>query len=376
MKILDRYIVKKFVFILVFASVAFVSIFIIIDLVERLSDYIDRDVPAIIIVSYYFYFVPYIIVLMLPIAILLASMFSIGELSKYGELTAMKASGLSINRILLPIFIFSLMISFVMVAFSETVVPDANQRRAEIKDQYIEGLPKRLATRVSNLYLQEHLDSVVSNRESDMHSSQSRYSRRLFVGHYQSDSKVGKKISIQEYKDVFIINRIDAKSMRWTGHYWEAINAYKRTFKGQKEIAVQFDTLALHQLSFTPDILTKVKKKPEEMSYNELQNYIDAVANNGGDPKRWFVDLYLKISFPFSNFIIVLFGAPLAAGKVRSGGAVGVALTLAIAFFYFGAVKIGQSFGQNNTIDPLLAAWLGNIVFFISGIGILIKTKS
>ena len=91
MRILDLYTLRKFVFVLLFALLAFVSIFVIIDLVERLSDYIDKQVPAGVVMSYYFYFIPYILVLMLPIAMLLASLFSVGNLGRYQELTAMKA---------------------------------------------------------------------------------------------------------------------------------------------------------------------------------------------------------------------------------------------------------------------------------------------
>ena len=379
MSILSRYTLRKFLVILVFALIAFISIFIIIDLVERLSDYIDRKVPAMVVVSYYFYYTPYTIVLMFPIAMLLAALFSIGQMSKHHELTAMKASGLSLYRILFPILSFAFLLSLGMIAFTEYIVPDANQRKAEIKDQYIEKLPKRLATRVSNLYLQERLDSNGTPDSMAVRSSAVGRSRRVFISNYQADKQRADKISIQEYDGVFITSRIDARLMFWIDSvsHWIAVDGYERSFNGEREIAVAFDTLDLSEkFTFAPAVLIKVQKDPEEMSYRELQQFIKEVEDNGGDPKRWFVDLYLKFSFPFTNFVIVLFGAPLAAGRVRSGGAVGVALTLVITFLYFGTVKTGQTLGQNNTIHPLLGAWLGNLLFFVSGVVVLFRART
>jgi lipopolysaccharide export system permease protein len=379
MRLLDQYSSRKFLFNLFFALTAFASIFITVDLVEALSDYIDKRVPAMVIASYYFYFLPYIVVLTMPVAMLLASMFSVGQLSKYNEITAMKAAGQSLYRILLPILTIAFLASGLMLLFAEKVVPVANQRKIEIKHHYIERVPQNLPTRLSNLYFQESVGRDTARQNGKTASAV----RRVFIGYYDDATKTAQKISIQNYSGIFIVERIDALQMRWEERgdssrsgVWEILQGYHRRFEGDREaIATRFDSLAMPELSFTPQVLTKVQKEPEEMSYGELQKFIDEVARNGGNPDRWLVDLYLKISFPLANFIIVLFGAPLAAGKVRSGGAVGVALSLIVCFLYFGTVKTSQSMGQNGTLDPLLAAWLGNLIFLVAGAVILVKAR-
>jgi lipopolysaccharide export system permease protein len=383
MRLLDQYISRKFLFNLIFALTAFASIFITVDLVEALSDYIDKQVPAVVIASYYFYFLPYIIVLTMPVAMLLASTFSVGQLSKHNELTAMKAAGQSLYRILFPILVIAFLTSGLMILFAEKVVPVANQRKIEIKNRYIERVPQNLPTRLSNLYFQESVNPQAARRDGKTANALGSQVRRVFIGYYDDATKTAQKISIQNYNGVFIIERIDALQMRWKepqnggqGGVWEILRGYRRRFEGDREaVATRFDTLAMPELSFTPQVLTKVQKEPEEMSYGELQKFIDEVARNGGNPERWLVDLYLKISFPLANFIIVLFGAPLAASKVRSGGAVGVAMSLIICFLYFGTVKTSQSMGQNGTLDPLLAAWLGNLIFLVAGAVILAKAR-
>lgn len=367
MRLLDRYLIKKFFFTLSFPIIAFISIFIVIDLVERLSDYIDRDVPGLIIASYYFYFTPYIIVLMFPIAMLLAALFSIGQLSKYNELTAMKASGVALYRILAPVYIVAFLLSLGLMLFAEKVVPVANQRKAEIKDRHMDRMPQNLPARLSNIYLQDHTQTTETAAPNA--------SRRVFIGFFNAETQTAEKVSIQDYEGVFIVHRIDANALRWQDSTWHALHGYERAFTDGSEVATKFDTLPLPKLFFTPEVLNKVQKIPEEMSFGELQQFITEVANNGGNPERWLVDLYLKISFPFANFIIVLFGAPLAVGRMRSSGAVGVALTLVIAFLYFGTVKMGQTLAQNGTLAPIVGAWMGNTIFFVAGLFVLVRAR-
>lgn len=357
MRLLDRYIARRFSGNVFFSLIAFICIFIIVDLVEHLSDFIDKRVPPLTVAAYYFYYLPFIIVLTTPVAMLLASMFAIGQLSRYNELAAMQSSGISLYRIVAPLLGLGLLASVGIWFFSEHVTTNANQRKAEINQLYIQRLPRNLPSRLANLYLQESAN------------------RRVFIGFFNAKNATANKISIQTYDGIFVVRRLDAAQMRWTGEHWQLTSGYQREFRPDGEVATKFDTLQVNDLSFTPQVLAKVQKAPEEMSYAELKKFIVEVARNGGDPVRWEVDLFLKISFPLANFIIVLFGAPLAASRVRSGGAVGVALSLIICFLYFGAVKTGQSMGQNGTLHPLIGAWAGNVIFLFAGVVVLLKVR-
>ncbi len=356
MTILDRYIARKFLSNLLFAVIAFVSIYIIIDAVERLSDYIDKGAPTKVIVMYYVYYIPFIVILIMPISTLLASMFSIGQLSKYNEILAMKASGISLYRILSPLFVLGVLISIFMIFFAEVIMPRANTEKALIKRRYIDRMPRSVPSQIANLFFQ--IDE----------------NRRMFIGYYNPYEKVARKVNILEFDGVYIRHRIDAEMMHLGDEGWVLTNGYERFFKNGEEIARPFEEKAIPDISLQPEELSAVQKAPEEMSFQELQRFIEEVKRNGGDPDRWLVDLYLKISFPFANFIIILFGAPLAAGRIRSTGAFGVAVSIMAAFLYFGMVKMGQTFGQIGLLPPLLAAWLGNLLFAAAGILILIKT--
>ncbi|MCA9731768.1 MAG: LPS export ABC transporter permease LptG [Deferribacteres bacterium] len=352
-RLLDRYIAQKFIVNILFALTTFIVIFVVIDAVEKLSVFLDRGAPLLVVAQFYIYYIPYIVVLTSPIAMLLAAMFCIGQLSKYSELVAMKASGISLMRIFTPLFVTSLIVSIFFIYFGEVVVPRANSLKEDIKSEYLDKNSLRGPRRVTNLALRDENGN------------------RIFIGNYDIRQKNARKISIMTLKDNTIITRIDAEKMEWQDSTWILQNTIIRTFKSDSETAKHFDRYLPREFHFKPEDFGSVQKKPEEMSYEELQVFIAEVKRNGGDPDRWLADLYLKIAFPFANFIIVLFGAPLAAGRARSTGALGIALSLLFCFLFFGTIKMGQTLSQTGYLHPFLGAWLGNGIFAIAGVILL-----
>jgi lipopolysaccharide export system permease protein len=355
MRILDYYISRRFVANILFALIGFISIFLIVDAVEKLSDYIDKGVPVNIVGQYYLYYIPEIVTLAMPIAMLLASIFSVGQLSKYNELQAMKATGISLYRILSPVFIIAMLVSIFMIYFVEAVVPVANTKRAEIKGKYIDRHQRFLSAQTSNLYI----------KDSD--------NRRIFIAYYNGPERTARNINILTFDGTYVTHRIDAESMQWEDDKWVLNNVFERDLSNGRELVSKIRKMDFPGTTLNPAELGAIQKNPLEMNYAELEQFIADVKRNGGDPDRWLVDLYLKIAFPFANFIIVLFGAPLAASRSRSTGAAGVALSLIICFAYFMAVKAGQTFGQTGALPPLVAAWLGNGIFVVGSLIILTK---
>lgn len=357
MRILDRYILRRFIVTLLFALFAFIIIFIVVDLIGNLDKFIDKNVPKIIITKFYVSYSPFIFVLVLPIAMLLASLFSMGQMARYNELTAIKSVGVSLNRILLPLLIFSFFVSLLALVFGEKIVPPANQKNSNIKNEYIKSVKKDINTRVKNIFLRDRED------------------RRIFIDYYDSRDKTAHKVSIQKYIGNQIVERVDAPKMKWEDGTWVLYNGYKRLFSGINEQATPFKILKDPNIHFKPEQLVESNKAPEDLSYDELKTFIQEVIRNGGNPNRWLVDLHLKISIPFANLIMVLFGSPLASNKKRSGAIFGCMVSLVICFFYFGFVKFAQTLGHNGTLSPLLAAWLANAIFFVSGIFLLTVAK-
>jgi len=355
MTTLDRYLLRKFFGVLFFALFAFICIFIIVDGVEKLDTFIDKDVPGGIVFKLYLYYIPYIVTLTLPVAMLLASLFSIGTMARQNEIIAQISSGLSLYRILAPLLLLSLFISAGALWFGETVVPRASAARSRLIDEHIEKQREVWRKRVNNVY-------ALDARE-----------RRISMRWFDTIHHIGHKINIRRFEGLDLKLHIYANRMEWKDSTWVLYEGVERSFIGEKESVRTFSTLTLEDENLTPADFGKVLKKPEEMSFTELRSFIKEVERNGGDPDHWLVDLYLKIAIPFANFIIVLFGAPLSSPKRRSGSATGFGVSLAVCFVYFGIVKTAQSFGQNGIFPPLVAAWSANVLFFIAGLWVMYK---
>jgi lipopolysaccharide export system permease protein len=163
--------------------------------------------------------------------------------------------------------------------------------------------------------------------------------------------------------------------MIWQDSAWVLEAGYERLFTKDREVTSSFPTKDGFNITFRPNDIAQIQKRAEEMSFSELKNFINEVKRTGGNPARWLVELYLKIAFPFANLIIILFGAPLASKKTRSGTAVSFGISLFICFLYFGIIKVSQSLGHNGNLPPLLSAWLGNLVFGAGALFVLVKSN-
>lgn len=356
MKILDRYILRRFCLTLFFAVAFFVAIFICVDLVGNLARFIDKNVPTLVIIKYYVFLVPFIInTLGLPMAMLLASMFSIGQLAKYNELAALKSAGIALNRILVSVFAAALLVSGLALLFAEKIVPVTNQGKTRIEETYLEQT-RKLKT-YKNLLVRDARD------------------RRVFIASFNARTQLASRVTVQTHAGNQIVERIDIPSMKWEDEKWILKPGYRRTFRDGVEFAEPFDKEVDEQLTFTPAQLMESQAKPDDMSYEQLKAFIAEVVRNGGDPQKWLVDLNFKLSMPLSSFILVLFGAPLAANKQRSGAVFGLILSALIFLIYFGLMRFVQTLGQLGQISPFAAAWSTNIIFLLLGVGVLAKSN-
>ena len=360
MKIFDRYILKQFIITTIFSLITFMAIFVIIDLMENLDDFLDNNVANPIILQYYISFLPEIVKLMTPVAVLLASLFTTGKLASNNELTAMKAGGMSIYRYMLPIMSVVLLISMVSVYFNGWIVPYANQHKFSIERRY---LNKNLESSArTNIYLQDGKKRIV------------------YIAFFDRMSGNGTRTSIQEFTD----STLHSLSQRWDGlqfswdttkQKWTMRIGEHRILRSDGEQLTKFDELTFNDLTFGPTDIVKKVEKPEEMNYTELGNFIIRQQSSGNDAARWMVDYHGKVAFPFASVIVVLFGIPFSFGKRKGGIAVQVGISAAVVFVYMVFMKISNVFGYNGDLDPLLTAWLANIIFFTAGMINILRSE-
>ncbi|MCP4633987.1 MAG: YjgP/YjgQ family permease [candidate division Zixibacteria bacterium] len=359
MSILDRYITKRFLLTLGFALIAFVIIFLVVDLIENLDKFIDRATGSKVVMLYYLNFIPFIVVLTLPVAMLLSTLFSLGMLAKNFELTAMKANGVSLYRILAPLYVISLLISLFVFYVGDDLVSKSNRRKSEIKAKYLDRKASDVKAINSDIFIEGENGAV------------------YYMKQYNPNLTTGKSVLIQRIENNRIIESIEAKKLTYTTSGWKAELGTKRVFNSDTTLAPntfeEFEELLLTDYKEPPEAFENLKRKPEDMTYGELKKYIALKKRLGKDIARELVELNLKISFPLINFIIIFLGGPLAANPRRSGAALGFATSLIISFIFFTIIRACQSLGQNHQLHPVLAAWLGNIIFGVIGIVFTIK---
>jgi len=149
----------------------------------------------------------------------------------------------------------------------------------------------------------------------------------------------------------------------------------ERLFSEEGETRTQYRTMQAPFITLSTSDFARIDTKPEQMNYFELSNYIEKVKHQGGDASQWLVDLYMKLSFPLVSFVIVFFGAPMAASTTMSGKTASFGIALVICFIYYALINLFQILGRNQTIDPLTAAWLPNAIFFVIGIYMHVRAR-
>lgn len=358
MKVFDFYIIKQFVVTALFAIAAIIILFVVIDIMENLDDFIDGRADTLLVVKYYLYFMPEIIKLMIPVAMLLAALFTTGRLSALNELTAMKAAGVSLYRFMVPLLIVALFVSGILIYFNGWVVPYTNKQKFSLARTY---LHKYLSyTSKSNIFIQDSHTRIIS------------------IGYFDDAKGLASSVTIEDFSDTnltVVRATYNAKHMQWDKHTrsWSLMNGSLRIFNGDAEKYETYTILNIGRLNFTPEEVQRKQQRPEEMSYPEMKEFIANQKRAGYDVARWEVDFFSKISFPFASFIVVLFGVPFSSIKRRSGVGVEFGIAVAISFLYMIFLKISQSFGYNGDLNPLFTAWVANIIFFIAGIYNLIR---
>jgi len=356
-RILNRYVTGIFLKTLIFAIIIFTLIMIVVDIIERLDKFIDKNVPFHIVLRYYVYYLAYTLILVLPVAMLMASLFTISQLKKHGELSAIKSAGVNLLSILTPLLVIGVIVSIFAVIFGEMVVPFAERRRNDLDREYLRRTSKTYQLKKTNICIQDSKNRIVT------------------IQFYDGNTKKAFNVNVQTTRDNSLIRRINADTMCIKGNDWVLKHGIERKFDDGEERVNKFEELVISDFSFSARDLEITQIKPEEMNYFELKRYIETVRKIGGDPRGFYVDLYLKFTFPFSNLIVILIGAPLATYRWKGGVSLGFGLSLFISFFYFVVVKLGQAMGNKGTVDPFLASSLGLIVFGIGGIVLVFKIR-
>ncbi|MBU2690610.1 MAG: LptF/LptG family permease [Candidatus Eisenbacteria bacterium] len=356
MKILDRHLLREFLLFSTIGFVAFVGIFVIVDLFEKIDIFIDHKASIPVVIQYYLFGLPLVIIEVIPIALLLGAVLSLGQLKKWGELTAMQVSGFTPLRILAPLLVAGAAISVGTLLINEQVTPNTTRMQEELYRTKIRGRQHTSGASRSDILLLGHMGRI------------------YLAASYEAPTKILRTVSVQHPKKGAqeLEWRLDAQRATWRNEIWEFRTGILRRFLEEQEIGVRFNKYADSRLEERPEDFARPEGDPLYMSRTQLRQYICRLGEGGVRVQKYEVNYHIRGSFPFSSLVMVLLGSVLSLRNRRGGNvALGVGLSLFLGFAYFAFIRVGQAFGYHATLPPLLSAWLGNITFSIIGLFLL-----
>lgn len=356
MRLLDRYILRQFIATFTMLVLGLPLLFVITDVTDHLDRYLARGIPRQDVALSYVYYLPQFVFWSLPIAALVATVFTIGNMTRHQEIAAAKAGGVSFYRLLFPILLIAAVLSLGAVALGE-LIPTTNRMRAEALGEREENLsPLR-----TNFVFQTQDGHILSVRRLDAESR-------------EMTNLVLEREASQESPAI----HGTAQQARWAaGRGWTLENGHLRVLDAEGgERSFAFASLRIPTLRETPEELLAEPKDPEEMRYAEIGRFIQAIERSGGDARELQVEQAQKLSLPLAILVIVLFGAPLSTSSQRGGAAYGIGISLAVTVIYLMLFKVGTAVGASGALPPLVAAWLPNALFLVAGMFLLVRVRT
>jgi lipopolysaccharide export system permease protein len=358
--ILDRYLLREYlVFMAIGLGVAAV-LFLVIDLLQTLDRYLRIKPPLIYVVEHIVYRMPAAVHDGLPVVMLVATIFLFLALTRYHELTAMKAAGMSLYRVAAPVLLLGAGVAVLSGLFQELVLPRLNEMGDEVDRVKIRGqLPRHLQSR-ERLWLR---------------TADSRFYRVELLNPGSSDM-YGVTVLEVDHETFRLQSRLDARRAHWTPEGWELTDGAFREFGPLGEVQTIPFVMTAIDLREDMDDFTKIHKAIAAMSYFELRDYVARLEATGYQVKKYTVELYSKLSFPWVNLIMVLVAIPFSLQSPRGGRLFGVALAIAIMAGYLVIHYVALAFARADLLPPLLAAWTANIIFLGLGTSLFLRART
>ena len=354
---LDRYVFTEFWKIFVATALGFPILVNIIDLTDNLDKYLGQNLGAGRIALSYLYWLPDSMFMILPAAVLFATVFSIGALTRHSEITAAKASGISFYRFIAPIFVGAVFATVLGLILGE-LAPLTNKKRLDI--------------------LQVNKTNFSSDRYNFAYAADR---GRVY--------KIGALHLVVPSIEGIVIER-KGKGPDYPSYVISSNNATYRTGKGwllqkgamhlltdsMQNLTFSFDSLVDRHFTEPPKQLTLTQKAPTDMGFRELGRFITSMERSGAEVNELRVERMLKIAIPVTCIVILLFGAPLATSTQRGGAAYGVGLSLATTVIFLMLIQLTKGIGGKGMIPADLAAWLPSIIFGVVGIILFARVRT
>lgn len=359
MKLINRFLLKHFLRILLLSCAAFIGIYLLIDFFEKISDFIDHKATAADYLNYLLNSIPLILVQVLPLAILMTVVLTLGGLGRTNEVTAMRACGISLWKIVQPFMALALLVSILLLLLNEFIIPYNAQALNQLLEVKLSGKQKLTLTRGEVWY-----------------RDQGRIINVTLADPQQQQLQGVTIFSVDEQAQ--LQKRREAPLASYRNGAWVARKLTERTFdKGSGDL-LQTRTLnnQILEIGRTPDDFAAPEGRNNELNYQQLTRLVKKLEQEGLEATRHRVDMHSRLAAPFTCLIMAFLGVPFALQKGRrSNIALGIGLSLGIGVVYFILQSLVAAFGYSGALPPLLAAWSTNLIFLMFGVWMLLSVK-
>jgi LPS export ABC transporter permease LptG/LPS export ABC transporter permease LptF len=360
-KVLDSYICRGFLVYLLWSTLVCYALFVVLTLFDLLDDIIRNKADLSLIVRYFTFLTPHILLLAVPLAVLLAILILFGILEKGSEVTAMKAGGWSLYRISLPVFLISGLVCVSIYFMQDYILPYANIRQDALHNQ-IKGRPAQ---------------TFAKERKWIFGQSDRIYNYDYFDP--DKDVFVGLNIYEIDLHQLIIKRRIYAKQATISRQgKWTLENGWVRDFvsdRGRFQ-PIKEETFAFPEAAgyFQKEIFEP--RDSSKLTYFDLKDYINYLKQSGYNATELQIQLHMKVSFPLSCFVMALLGVPFSFSMGKKGAFFGISASVVIAISYWGFFRVFEQMGAYGLLSPVLAAWAPNILFGAAGLALLFTIKT
>jgi lipopolysaccharide export system permease protein len=348
-KIIDKYIIRKFLGTFFFCLVLIMTIAVVFDLAEKIDNFMENAAPwRVVIFDYYLNFIPYFATLFAPLFVFIAVIFFTSRMAVNTEIIAILNSGMSFRRMMWPYFLSALVIAVIIFFLTNFVIPHANLVRMDFEDKYYHPRGRRLS--VENVHRMVFKNTYV------------------YMESFNPMNLRGRNFTIEKFDDSGkLISKLSARSSLYdtTTNKWSALDYNIREIHGNVEVmttGAKIDTT----LTINPEDFSRDPGIVNTMTYRELTDYIDLLRLQGSDELKVFlIEKHRRFASPFAVFILTMIGVTLSSRKVRGGIGMNIGIGLALSFSYILFLQFASQFSLKGNLSPMLAMWIPNFLYIV-----------
>ncbi|MEO8724761.1 MAG: LPS export ABC transporter permease LptF [Acidobacteriaceae bacterium] len=373
-QIIDDYILRSFTGFLALIVSGFLTLMLIFTFFELLGDIFRNKVAFITVAAYLVNVIPYMLYQLAPLCVLLAVLVTFSVMQHSNELTAMKATGISIYRVIVPVLAIAAIIAGALFLSDQSYLPAANRRQEALRNQ-IKGKPAQTVLRADHRWIfgQENKTGTYNVYYYDFFDPDRDQFANLNV--FEIDGK-----SFEIKRRIFAARAHYEAAMK--PPMWVLEDGWSRSFStgnGQENAIADFHTFnvsSFEELREPPGYFKKEVKQSSEMNFGELRRYIADLQQSGFEVMKLRVQLYRKLAYPLITLVMAVLAIPFSITRKRQAALTGVATAVGIGVIYFLVSGLFDAMGNVNYLPPMLAAWFPDLIFALAGGYLILKVPT